>query len=94
MFVIKLKNFLHADSLNVLVIELQNKHFKNNSIGLNEGLKLTFKNNLNSTLEDFINYSIFRKKDNPELLEYSFQMWLNLNGIINNQSSYSFPSSC
>ena len=84
---IELKKFLFSDSIQTLNLELQNEHFKNNSIGLNEGLKLTFKNNLNSTLEDFINYSVFRKKDNPKLLEYSFKTWLNLNGIISNQTT-------
>jgi CHAT domain-containing protein len=79
------KNFSKSDSCFLMSI---NQSFKNlNLSGLNHKEQNNFKELFNNKLTVFINYSQNRNNENQFLSKHSFQNYLNLKGIISNQSA-------
>lgn len=79
------KNYTKSDSCFLMSI---NQSFKNlNLYGLNEKEQNNFKELFNNKLTVFINYSQKRYTDNQFLSKYAFHNYLNINGIISNQSA-------
>jgi CHAT domain-containing protein len=84
---ISTKKYFVSDSLFQIYSILEINSYLRNLNGLNEDLKSISKYEIVNVFEFLSNYSLFRMSQNPILIGNTFDFWLNLNGIISNQSA-------